>query len=132
MGDFNRHVNDLSDEDAGNFCDMMSAIGMDQYVSFPVHNTGNTLHLVFTEVGNNLMIWNKRHHLHVYWSDHCNVEFSIPVVKNEMYYPSTGKLLMKIYLEELTTQTNVALLLNIDNLETLVLRMNLIYEISPN
>ena len=42
-GDFNLHVKYvLSDDDAGNFVDMMVALGLDQTVNFPTHKSGNT------------------------------------------------------------------------------------------
>ena len=58
---------------------MMSALGLNQHKSCPIHKAGDTLYLVFTEAGSDLVIWNSRHNLH--WSNHCSAEFSILVAK---------------------------------------------------
>ena len=52
LGDFNIHVNDENDNEAGIFVDTMMALGFNQHVSFPMHRAGNILDLVFTETCN--------------------------------------------------------------------------------
>lgn len=47
-GDFNIHVNVQSDNDAVRFLDLLSSIGLQQYVDFPTHISGNTLDLLIT------------------------------------------------------------------------------------
>ena len=56
LGDFNIHVNDESDGNAGNFRDIIMALGLEQYVHFLTHKAGNTLDLVMTELGSKLEV----------------------------------------------------------------------------
>ena len=49
VGDFNIHVNDHNDVDAGLLLDTLSALGLDQKVSDATHNKGNTIDLIFVE-----------------------------------------------------------------------------------
>ena len=48
-GDFNLHVNDISDADAVFFLEAITALGLSQHVKSPTHNKGNTLDLIITE-----------------------------------------------------------------------------------
>ena len=56
MGDFNMHINDPTDRDATVFMDSFEAMGLDQNVTFDMHQKGNTLDLVFTEVKSDLQV----------------------------------------------------------------------------
>ena len=56
VGDFNVHVNDGCDIEANIFNDMMIAMGLKQWVTFPTHHNGNTLDLVMTELGSRLTV----------------------------------------------------------------------------
>ena len=56
LGDFNIHINDGNDNEAGVFVDTMIALGFNQHVSFPVHRAGNILDLVFTETCNSIEV----------------------------------------------------------------------------
>ena len=47
-GDFNIHVNDISNDDAIFFTEAMSLLGFKQHVQAATHQKGNTLDLVFT------------------------------------------------------------------------------------
>ena len=49
MGDFNIHVNDVSDNDAIFFLEAMSSLGLKQHVQSATHVGGNTIDLIFTE-----------------------------------------------------------------------------------
>ena len=80
LGDFNIHMNDESDENAGNFMDTIMALGLEQYVHFPTRKTGNTLDLVMTELGSKLEVTKCSPGL--FWSDHCAADF---IVKLPMY-----------------------------------------------
>ena len=51
LGDFNIHIEDLSSSDTVIFNNTMEAMGLEQHVRFPTHRCGNTLDLIFTEVG---------------------------------------------------------------------------------
>ena len=52
-GDFNIHIDDL---DMQIFNDTMEALGLQQHVTFPSHQAGNTLDLIFTEISSKLDI----------------------------------------------------------------------------
>ena len=54
LGDFNMHIDDPFDPEAGIFNDTMSAFGLIQQVTFPTHNKGNTLDLIFSETGDSV------------------------------------------------------------------------------
>ena len=54
LGDFNMHIDDPFDPEAGIFNDTMSALGLIQPVTFPTHNKGNTLDLIFSEMGDSV------------------------------------------------------------------------------
>ena len=54
LGDFNMHIDDPFDPEAGIFNDTMSALGLIQQVTFPTHNKGNTLDFIFSEVGDSV------------------------------------------------------------------------------
>ena len=56
LGDFNIHINDENDNEAGIFMDTMIALGFNQHVSFPMHRAGNILDLVFTETCNSIEV----------------------------------------------------------------------------
>ena len=49
-GDFNMHIDDLTDIQSKIFNDTMEALGLQQHVSFEIHHAGNTLDLLFTEI----------------------------------------------------------------------------------
>ena len=49
LGDFNIHVNDVSDDTAITFIDAMESIGLYQHVQSATHIAGNTLDLIFSE-----------------------------------------------------------------------------------
>ena len=48
-GDFNMHIDNPSDMEAQIFMDTMEALGLQQHVSFQIHQAGNILDLIFTE-----------------------------------------------------------------------------------
>ena len=50
LGDFNMHVDDVTDTEAIIFNDTMTALGLDQHVMNETHNKGNVLDLIFTEI----------------------------------------------------------------------------------
>ena len=81
VGDLNVHVNDGCDIDANIFNDMMIAMGLKQWVTFPTHCNGNTLDLVMTELGSKLTV-NKCEE-GPFLSDHCIIDFSIEYSQEE-------------------------------------------------
>ena len=54
LGDFNIHIDDPLDPEAGIFNDTMSALGLIQQVTCPTHTKGNTLDLIFSEMGDSI------------------------------------------------------------------------------
>ena len=56
LGDFNIHINDENDNEAGIFMDTMIALCFKQHVSFPIHRACNILDLVFTETCNSIEV----------------------------------------------------------------------------
>ena len=56
MGDFNIHINDENDNEAGIFVDTMFALGFNLCVSFLMHRAGNILDHVFTETCNSIEV----------------------------------------------------------------------------
>ena len=56
MVDFNMHINDPTDRDAMVFMDTLEAMGLDQNITFDMHQKGNTLDLVFMEVKSSLQV----------------------------------------------------------------------------
>ena len=53
-GDFNMHIDDLTDIEAQIFNDTMEALGLQQHVNFETHHAGNILDLQFTEIASQL------------------------------------------------------------------------------
>ena len=49
IGDFNNHVNNISNPNANIFLDTMMALGLKQHAEGPTHKSGNCLDLIFTE-----------------------------------------------------------------------------------
>ena len=56
LGDFNIHINDENDNEAGIFVETMIALGFNQHVSFPTHRAGDILDLVFTGTCNSIKV----------------------------------------------------------------------------
>jgi hypothetical protein len=54
-GDFNYHVDCLSDPSARNFVHLFESYGLQQYVTSPTHMHGHTLDLVIARVANNFI-----------------------------------------------------------------------------
>ena len=55
-GDFNVHINDENNNEAGIFEDTITAPGFNQHVTFPIHQEGNILDLVFMETCNSIKV----------------------------------------------------------------------------
>ena len=56
LGDFNIHVNDFNDVDAGYLIDTFSALGFSQYIDTATHTKGNTPDLIFSVQTQHTMI----------------------------------------------------------------------------
>ena len=81
-GDFNIHVNDVTDSDAMSFTDSMEALGLTQYVQFPIHRLGNTLDLVFAESSKHLNVSTVRPGQFI--SDHCFVMWATSIPREDL------------------------------------------------
>ena len=51
IGDFNLHQSDQADTDSAIFSDATEAMGLYQHVAFLTHQSGNTLDLVLSDIG---------------------------------------------------------------------------------
>ena len=80
LGDFNIHMNDESDGNAGNFRDIIMVLGLEQHLHFLTHKAGNTLDLVMTELGSKSDV--TKCSPGPFWSDHCAADF---IVKLPMF-----------------------------------------------
>ena len=76
-GDFNIHVNINTDNDAANFLDLLSSMGLHQHIDFPSHISGNTLDLLISRTLNSNLIQDFRPG--TYFSDHCLALFTINI-----------------------------------------------------
>ena len=75
-GDFNFHLDDLSDNDAKTFTDLLETFGLSQHVTAPTHSSGHTLDLLISRSSNDINV------VHLiqctfFVSDHCFVECNL-------------------------------------------------------
>ena len=82
MGDFNHHINKELDEDASNFMESMSLVGLVQHVDCRTHESDNILDLVFTESSNEFSVLRCRSGPFV--SVHCMVMCDMVLAKPEI------------------------------------------------
>ena len=82
MGDFNHHINKQLDEDASNFMESMSLVGLVQHVDFGTHECDDILDLVFTESSSDFNVVRCRSEPFV--SDHCMVICDMALAKLEI------------------------------------------------
>ena len=75
LGDFNVHINDENDKEAGIFVDTITALGFNQHVTLPTHWVGNILDLVFTQTCDSIKVKSCRPGPIL--SDHTTVEIII-------------------------------------------------------
>ena len=75
LGDFNVHINDENDNEAGIFVDTIPALDFNQHVTFPTHWVGNILDLVFTKTCDSIKVKSCRPSPIL--SDHTAVEIII-------------------------------------------------------
>ena len=69
VGDFNLHINNPNDDDACNFMETTQVLGLHQNITFPMHISGNTLDLIFSEANNKIKV--EECTQGDYISDHC-------------------------------------------------------------
>ena len=83
LGNFNIHIEDLTNANAVILNDTMTTLGLEQYISGQTHVKGNTLDLIFMQLSNSFDITNTT--LHGFISDHCMVSVNINIKKQK--YP---------------------------------------------
>ena len=76
-GDFNIHVNIMTDNNAAQFLDLLSSMGLHQHIAFLTHTSGNTLDLLISRTLNSNLIQDVRPG--TYFSDHCLTLFTINI-----------------------------------------------------
>ena len=81
MGDFHQHINKQLDEDASDFMESMSSVGLVQHVDFGTHESDNILDLVFTESSDFSVV---RCRSWLFTSDHCMVICDMALAKPEI------------------------------------------------
>ena len=82
LGEFNLHINDQEDPDTNIFINTITVLGLDQYDDFVTHNKGNILDIVMTEPLGKIKVTSCTPGPFV--SDHCAVNFTISVTKQNM------------------------------------------------
>ena len=121
LGDFNIHVNDEFNDNAGNFMDIIMVLGLEQHIHFLTHKAGNTLDLVMTELGSKLEV--TKCSPGPFWSDHCAADFVVKLpMCNTVQEADTIHVwkLCKLDYERLINDMYISDLLSIDNLSELV------------
>ena len=85
LGDFNVHVDVLSDPDTRKFLDLLYSLGLEQHVDQPTHIHGHTLDLAITRKASSIIQTSPR--VDRYFSDHgsvvhvCNLKLRKPTYK---------------------------------------------------
>ena len=85
LGDFNIHVDVLSDPDTRKFLDLLYSLGLEQHVDQPTHIHGHTLDLAITSKASSIIQTSPR--VGRYFSDHgsvvhvCNLKLRKPTYK---------------------------------------------------
>ena len=85
LGDFNIHVDVLSDPDTRKFLDLLYSLGLEQHVDQPTHIHGHTLDLAITSKASSIIQTSPR--VDRYFSDHgsvvhvCNLKLRKPTYK---------------------------------------------------
>ena len=120
-GDFNIHMNDESDENAGNFMDIIMTLGLEQHVHFPTHKAGNTLDLVMTELGSKLEV--TKCSACPFWSDHCAADFIVKLPMHSTVQEADTihvRTLCELDYERLIDDMHISDLLSMNDLSKLV------------
>ena len=79
-GDFNIHVDTIGDPDRERFLDLLEAMGLQQHVTTPTHESGHTLDLIFTRQCETLVTETpvRDYHISDHWSVTCLLNFVKP------------------------------------------------------
>ncbi len=89
MGDFNIHIDNMSDSLSSHFCDILDSMGLRQHVTGPTHSAGHTLDLVITRA--NSLLVNEITVSDPGISDHCAITISLriqkpPTITKQIHY----------------------------------------------
>lgn len=79
-GDFNFHIDDLSDSDAMQFLHLLDTLNLEQYVCDPTHKDGHTLDLIISRSGTNFKLC-QNVHVDTMISDHNAILADICLAK---------------------------------------------------
>ena len=115
LGDFNIHMNDKFDENAGNFMEIIMALGL-EHINFLTHKAGNTLDIVMTELGSTGLPG-------PFWSDHCAADFMVKLPMCSTVQEADTihvRKLCKLDYEKLINDMYISDLLSKDDLSELV------------
>ena len=98
LGDFNIHIDDPLDPEAGIFNDTMLVLGLIQQVTFPTHTKGNTLDLIFSEMGDSIQFG--KIHSGPMLTDHAIVFGELKVTTEEVMVHKIAAITDEMLLEE--------------------------------
>ena len=124
LGDFNIHVNDEFDENAHNFMDIITVLGLEQHVNFPTHKAGNTLDLVITEMGSKLEV--VRSSPGPFWLHHCAVDLIVKLLTVSSVQGAdtiSVRKLSELEYDRFIEDVHISDLLSISDLSELIYRM---------
>ena len=82
LGDFNMHIEDISNADNIIFNDTMEVLGLIQHVKSSTHRQGNTLDLIFSEANGQLQMSNCQ--VNSYISDHAIITIDTIISKKQL------------------------------------------------
>ena len=121
LGDFNIHMNDEFDENAGKLMDNIMALGLKQHIHFPTHKAGNTLDTVIKELGSKLEV--TKYSPGPFWLDHCAADFVVELPKYHIVQEACTmqvRKLCELGHEKFIDDMYISDLLSIDDLSELV------------
>ena len=81
LGDFNMHIEDISNTDNIIFSDTMEALGLIKHIKSPTHKQGSILDLIFSETNSQLGMSNCQ--VNNYISDHAIITIDTNISKKE-------------------------------------------------
>ena len=82
LGNFNMHIEDLTDNNSQIFVDTMEVLGLQQHVNQLTHQKGNILYLIFTEVTSKISV--RELEIFNFISDHWLISATIDVKKDPL------------------------------------------------
>ena len=121
LGDFNIHVNNVDDQNASIFLDMMTALGLKQHIKGPTYKSENCLYLIFTEELSRTKTIKCSHSLFV--SDHNSIQCILNIPKEDCTCKEvTYRMLSEIDLAQLVNDMSLEMIKaeNLDDMVTML------------